>query len=78
MSRHARRSKLPGNLQRRVDEFNAVHPVGSPMWYRSHPSAAGKTVVTTAPAYLLMGHTAVVMVTDVRGCVALDALDPVI
>lgn len=56
--------------------WNHKHPIGTPVTY--HPvigEKAGKETVTTGAAYVLGGHTAVVFVEGVSGCVALDACE---
>ena len=63
-------------LQAKIDRFNKNHGVGAAMLYRSHPQAEPRRVKTRSEAYDLSGHTAVVMVEGVSGCVAIAALTP--
>lgn len=62
------------NLQRRVDEWNARHPIGTSVRYWplvSEPDNYTDTV-TRSVAEVLSGHTAVVWLAGKAGCVALD------
>lgn len=61
-------------LQRKVDRFNSAHAVGTAVTYRSHPTADPFETRTRSAAWVLSGHTAVVMVEGVAGGVALDAV----
>lgn len=60
--------------EKSVAQWNAAHGLDTPVEYRSHPSAAPLATNTCSPAWVLGGHSAVVMVEEVRGCVALSAL----
>jgi hypothetical protein len=71
----APRPKPTAELEQIVARFNETHPVGTPVLYRSSPSSAALETRTRAPASVLSGHTAVVFVDFVSGCVALDALE---
>lgn len=54
-----------------VDSFNSKNPVGTPVIYTSvkgDPTTA-KTTKTRSEAWVLSGHSAVVMVEGVSGCV---------
>ena len=63
-------------------KWNQRFPVGTRVHYWSVlPDARGrggkaKYTVTRSEAYVLSGHTAVVFVEGVSGCVALSHLDP--
>ncbi len=48
--------------------------IGTVVDYRSHPRAEPRRTKTTSEPWILGGHTRVVMVAGVSGCVALDAL----
>lgn len=58
--------------------WNERYQPGQPVLY--YPSGAPdpkpRETKTTTSAYVLSGHTAVCFVAGVRGCVALDALEP--
>jgi hypothetical protein len=61
-----------------VADWNAKHPIGTEVCF--HPvigrseCRAGKT---TSLAWVLSGHTAVVFLSSERGCVAIEACEPV-
>jgi len=58
--------------------WNHEHPVGAAVIF--HPvigEKAGRRTVTVGEAYVLSGHTAVVQLKGVPGCVALEACEPV-
>lgn len=60
-----------------VKQFNLSHPAGTPVLYRSHPHAEPLATRTTSEAWLMGGHTAVVLIGGVVGCVGIFALtDP--
>lgn len=69
------RSPKRPNPQAAVDAWNARHPVGTPVTLRKD---GGEIVegVTTCAAYVLSGHSAVIFVSGVRGCYALDRVTP--
>ena len=60
-----------------VDEWNAAYPVGTGVRYwpgaRTGP---GIEATTRSRASVLGGHTSVVWVTDVAGCIALSHVEP--
>jgi hypothetical protein len=65
-------------LEHVCDRWNARHPVGTPVIY--HPvigEKAGRSTKTTMPASILSGHSAVLFVEGVAGCVALEAVEPI-
>jgi hypothetical protein len=66
--------KLPSQkkLQKEVDEFNQKYKVGDPILYYSIIAQSEPPVVTRVrtTARILGGHTAVVWLEDVSGCVA--------
>lgn len=56
--------------------FNAKNPIGTAVIYHSViGKPAGIETRTRSAAYVLSGHTAVVFVENVSGCVALDAVE---
>lgn len=61
--------------ERKVATFNAEILIGSPVSYRDD---AGNVIEThtRSKASLLSGHTAVVWLENVRGCVAVDRVTP--
>ena len=63
--------------QKRCDEFNAKHPVGTPVRYWTGlREGEGRVGKTRSSAEVLSGHTAVVWVEGCRGCVALTHVEP--
>lgn len=58
-------------LERDVNTWNTEVSVGAPVDYRKDDGTIAQTFTRT-PASVLSGHTAVVWLEDVRGCVALD------
>lgn len=70
-----RRRPNPEALQRQCDQFNAHTPVGAPVVVRLDDGATLQTVVGS-PAEVLSGHSAVIWLTGVRGCVSLDRVVP--
>lgn len=68
----ARRKPSP---QSAVDAWNAAHPVGTPVSVRKD---GGEIVEgeTGSEAWVLGGHSAVVMVTGISGCYLLDRVTP--
>lgn len=65
-------------LERLCMNWNGTYPIGTEVEYHSViGEAAHKITRTRSAAYVLSGHTAVLFVEGVSGCVALDAVDPV-
>lgn len=68
----------PKYEQKRVDDWNSSHPVGTEVvrYKRINPrrEPAGRTK-TRSEAWLMGGHTAVVMVDGIAGGVPLDAFE---
>ncbi|MDH6460150.1 hypothetical protein M2302_000301 [Micromonospora sp. A200] len=63
---------------RRVELFNAAHPIGTTVRYwKGVREGDGKTSTTRTEAQLLSGHTAVVWLEGVSGCIALTHIEPV-
>ena len=64
MKRHA-------NPQQAVDAWNKAHPIGTPVMVSKdrHEVVRGKT---TSEAYVLGGHSAVILIDTIRGCYLLD------
>ncbi|GAA2701394.1 hypothetical protein GCM10010412_099140 [Nonomuraea recticatena] len=61
-----------------IDGWNAAVPVGTPVRYWSgYREGEGKTSRTRTTAELLGGHTAVVWLEDVAGCVSLTHVETV-
>ncbi|GAA2411073.1 hypothetical protein GCM10010404_81230 [Nonomuraea africana] len=61
-----------------IDGWNAAVLVGTPVRYWSgYREGEGKTSRTRSTAQLLGGHTAVVWLEDVAGCVSLTHVEPV-
>lgn len=57
--------------QARVDRFNRQFCAGAPVYYRKDDDSIVETRTRTE-AQLLSGHTAVVWLDNVRGCVIVD------
>lgn len=80
MSR-TRRTTPPAHRQRpkgpTAAEWNAQHPVGTRVLYRSHPKAEPVDTVTRSVAWTLDGGQAVVQVEGRAGGVALWSLEVV-
>jgi hypothetical protein len=63
--------------QRQVDEWNEKYPVGTPVeFWTGAREGQGKQSRTRSQAEVLSGHTAVVWIEGVRGCVALSHVRP--
>lgn len=67
-------AKARKSPEARVEGFNRTTQLGTKVLYTSSPGARAKATWLTSQAWVLGGHTPVVMVDGVRGCVALDAL----
>lgn len=61
--------------QRKVNTWNAEISVGAPVNYRKDDGMIVETF-TRSEASVLSGHTAVVWLENVRGCVDLDRVSP--
>jgi hypothetical protein len=59
---------------KRVDAFNGKHAIGTPVEYRRYPTAEPVVTVTRSEAWVMGGHTPVVLVDGVSGSVALFAI----
>lgn len=73
-----RRRYTEADLEKFCVAWNATNPIGTEVEY--HPVIGQpdhRLTRTRGPAYVLSGHTAVVFVDGVSGCVALDACIPV-
>ena len=67
----------PAAEQQRVDNWNARHPVGTPVTrfeFSNPPRGAEQETKTRSAAWLMGGHTAVVSVEGHAGGGALDAV----
>lgn len=58
-------------LQKQCDDWNAAHPVGTPVVLRTDTRGDIPTKTRSA-AEVLSGHSAVVWLDGVSGCYALD------
>jgi hypothetical protein len=65
-------------LQRRVESWNDVYPVGTPVtrYKLIHPLAEPVETKTRTAAEVLSGHSAVVWVEGHAGCVLLESVVP--
>ncbi len=68
--------KRNANPAATVAAWNSAYPVGIEVDYRFHRGAAPKRTRTTTEAQVLGGHTAVVWLAGVSGCVALSHCEP--
>lgn len=69
--------KTSAKLERVVADWNRRHGVGALVKYhRIIGEGEGVATKTRSEAWVLSGHTAVVMVEGVSGCVALEAVLP--
>ena len=78
MGRLRPQQKPLGELQKQVDGWNKRHLIGSHV--RFHPVIGEpeyRLRATAGEAFVLSGHTACVFLEGERGCVALDACEPV-
>ena len=77
MTRNPRRKAL-ATMRHDCAEFNARHPIGSPLlaWFATRDDPPTPVEVIEPGATVLNGHTAVVWVTGGRGCVALTHVSP--
>ena len=64
------------HAERKVEQWNAEVAVGDLVDYVSLIGAAPMRTATRTPAKVLGGHTAVVWLEDVSGCVGLDWCTP--
>ena len=72
--RRSYRQPAPRSPQEAVDRWNNEHGIGTLVQFWPVRNRLEYQICrTTSAAWLLSGHTAVVMITGVRGCVALDA-----
>ena len=60
----------------KVDAWNETNKIGTRVEYRKDDDSILRTA-TRSPAQILSGHTAVVWLTGVAGCVDLDRVKPV-
>lgn len=58
-------------LQKQCDDWNAAHPVGTPVQV-TLDSGDVRGTVTRSAAEVLSGHSSVIWLTGVRGCYLLD------
>ena len=72
------REKPNQQEQKLVDQWNAKHPTGTPVRYWTMVrEGAGRTSTTRSVAELLSGHTAVVWLAGVSGCVSLSHVEAI-
>lgn len=72
---NARQRKTEAQLQAQCDGWNNHHPIGTAVTLRSDDGSDVATATRSA-AWVLSGHTAVIMVDGVTGCYLLDRLTP--
>lgn len=63
-----------------IKEWNAKHPIGTPVirWKLIDPLAEPKETKTRSEAWLMGGHSAMIMVEGVSGGVCLESVTPII
>jgi len=62
-------------LQKQVDAFNTLHPVGQRVRVRLD-SGDIRVTTTRSPAEILSGHSAVIWLDGISGCYLLDRIAP--
>jgi len=63
-------------MQRQVELFNHGIPEGSPVTYKRDDGSVLRTK-TRSSAYMMSGHTPVVFVDGIAGCVLLNRVSPI-
>lgn len=71
-----RRSESASRQYERVAQWNARYPVGTAVTVERDNGACERTA-TRSEAWMLSGHTAVVMVDGIAGCYLLSRITPV-
>jgi len=68
----------PQKQQKLVDDWNAKHPVGTPVtrYALINPLRQPSETATRSEAWLMGGHTAMVMVNGVAGGVLVESVVP--
>lgn len=68
----------PKAQQKLVDDWNSRHPVGTPVtrYKLVHPLREPEETKTRSEAWLMGGHTAMVMVEGVAGGVMVESVKP--
>lgn len=74
--RHQPRARSAAELERQIASFNQRYPVGTPVAVRRDD---GKSIVTAtrSEAWIMSGHSAVIMVDGISGGYLLDRVSPV-
>lgn len=72
------RPKSAAKLQSQVDDWNQKHPIGTPVTRYALIDPLGDPTETTtrSEAWVMGGHSAMVMVTGVSGGVCLESVVP--
>lgn len=68
--------RIQRRLQRPVDEWNAAHSIGAEVIVTKDLGQQVRTK-TRSPAWVLSGHTAVIMVDGISGCYLLERVKAV-
>ncbi len=65
-------------LEKQVNDWNAKHPVGTPVtrYKLINPLREGVVTKTRSEAWIMGGHSAMVMVEGVSGGVCLESVQP--
>jgi len=68
----------PAALEKRVSDWNAKYPIGTPVTRYAfiHPLREPSVTKTQSKAWVMGGHSAMVMVEGVSGGVALESVVP--
>jgi hypothetical protein len=65
-------------LEKQVNDWNAKHPIGTPVtrYKLIHPLREGNETKTRSEAWIMGGHSAMVLVEGVTGGVCLESVRP--
>lgn len=76
--RSTKRPKPPtaAEQQRACDDWNTLHAIGTAI-HVTQDDGSSKAAVTESRAWLLGGHTAVIMLSGVSGAYSLERVHPV-
>ena len=68
----------PRAMQKKCDCFNARFPIGTLMFaWTGEKKGPGRVGQVRARAEILSGHTPIVWLAGIRGCIALSHVEPV-
>ncbi|HEX2886799.1 hypothetical protein [Vineibacter terrae] len=75
MRRTKRQRATAASLQRTVDRWNAQHPVSTAVIVR-RDSGELQLTSTRSAAWVMSGHSAVILLNGISGCYHLDRVTP--